>query len=808
MRQKFSKLVSLVFITFLLIAMIPSPINAEEANNEVTEVTIASKESGVKSDYKEFFRIFEKHNTGSLRIRILSDVKKSMFDYTEAFHVRVPTTLSTLEIVGDVEGNLDKRAIFDNNELTGWNNGFLLNGVTTTINNIEVKGPNFGVKAGNTGQNVNFTAKNSILSSVIGTTKQQPFVPQYDKVNNPTINITLIDSTANSLVGKQDMTDNTDFPDIIEDFNISLDNSKVLDYLYVFEGLAPGILSPFKEKANNINVDIKDSTLSKLATYYALQGQTNYRNEMEINNIDYIINNSSITNYFFTIAYDVRLGTNINVNSVTTDVVKSNLHSLKQTGLVSKETTNSSDPLVYDIGKMIHTVSDSTINAVTTGANLINNNLDFAFVPAYFNVENPISFNATNSAIKYLYAGNMNEVKNDAFIEESNDHNISLDSTALSNFYRGSNTDSYGNLDLEIKNAPSSRTDFLIGVEYYGSDTRFGDRMEGSKARLILDSTTPLQTRFFGGFDEIELNQPIIVLGSNMKLPSGEVKPFSVVSSKNTRINISNKDSWELNDEVILVNPQFESSIIEKGLEFIAIWNQENEEEWMIGDSYVSLEYKETTEDSGPLWYLAAKHKVFYDANEATSGTVPVDKTLYNINEAVTILGNTNNLLRDGYTFKGWNTNKDGTGETYLEGDTVSIEKNLTLYAQWKHNPVVVSFVTNNDSTIDPLTIDYGSTITKPIDIINEGYEFEGWFTSNEFTEPFDFDSSIFENTTLYAKWAKITTTVNPEPINPTEPNKPKLPETGVSNNYIGLSYLALGSLLIFLNKIIENKKN
>ena len=386
MRRKIFKFISLFFVTFMVIGYIPSATYAESnkavpSNSEVIEVTLASKESGVASDFKQFFRIFEKHNTGSLRIRMISDAKKSMFDYIEAFHVRVPTTLTSLEIVGDVEGNINKRAIFDNNnEVTGWNNGFLLNGVTTTFDNIEVKGANFGVKAGNTGQHVNFTAKNSILSSIIGTTKQQPqnFVPKYDKVNDPTINISIINSTINNLVGKQDMTDNIDFPDIIEDFNVSLNNSTVNDYLYIFDGLTPGIPSSFIEKVNDINVNIIDSNIKKLATYNASLSSTNFRNTMDINNIEYNINNSTITDYFFTLGYDVRLGTNFKVNSVNTDVVKSNLHSLKQIGLVSKETEDSKDPVVYDIGKMIHNISDSTINAVTTGTNLLNIDLKYA----------------------------------------------------------------------------------------------------------------------------------------------------------------------------------------------------------------------------------------------------------------------------------------------------------------------------------------------------------------------------------------------------------------------------------------------
>lgn len=43
---------------------------------------------------------------------------------------------------------------------------------------------------------------------------------------------------------------------------------------------------------------------------------------------------------------------------------------------------------------------------------------------------------------------------------------------------------------------------------------------------------------------------------------------------------------------------------------------------------------------------------------------------------------------REGYTFNGWNTEKDGSGDRYVIGKTFDLEKNITLYAQWKKNKV------------------------------------------------------------------------------------------------------------------------
>ena len=78
-------------------------------------------------------------------------------------------------------------------------------------------------------------------------------------------------------------------------------------------------------------------------------------------------------------------------------------------------------------------------------------------------------------------------------------------------------------------------------------------------------------------------------------------------------------------------------------------------------------------------------YTVTYDANGATSGTVPTDtNSPYISGSTVTVLGNTGNLVKDGYVFTGWNTNAGGTWTHYDVGATFAISGNTTLYADWK----------------------------------------------------------------------------------------------------------------------------
>lgn len=82
-------------------------------------------------------------------------------------------------------------------------------------------------------------------------------------------------------------------------------------------------------------------------------------------------------------------------------------------------------------------------------------------------------------------------------------------------------------------------------------------------------------------------------------------------------------------------------------------------------------------------------YTVTYDSNGSDGGTVPTDSKQYKHQDSITVLGNTGNLIKAGYTFVGWNTKADGKGVTYKIGQTIQMGKgNLILYALWSKNNV------------------------------------------------------------------------------------------------------------------------
>ncbi len=123
--------------------------------------------------------------------------------------------------------------------------------------------------------------------------------------------------------------------------------------------------------------------------------------------------------------------------------------------------------------------------------------------------------------------------------------------------------------------------------------------------------------------------------------------------------------------------------------------------------------------------------------------------------------------IRDGYTFDGWYTDRACT-DAY--DWSTKVTRNITLYAGWTEAPVTYT-ITFSGADVAPITVEEGSTASRPADPTRDGFVFVGWFTDASFTRAYDWSTPVTSDMTLYAKWTE--TTSPDDPVIPDEPTVP-----------------------------------
>ncbi len=169
----------------------------------------------------------------------------------------------------------------------------------------------------------------------------------------------------------------------------------------------------------------------------------------------------------------------------------------------------------------------------------------------------------------------------------------------------------------------------------------------------------------------------------------------STGSNNNIRVGTGDRKVWGVNDKGYLVTKDTYTT------RYLSIYNDQDFRGYITKDNgaFVPKFYKHIAATATYANYCTSvviTYSVTYDANGATSGSVPTDATAYSPNATVTVLGNTGNLAKTGCAFSGWNTKSDGSGDNYDEDDTFEITANTTLYAKWV--PYEITAVSNNES--------------------------------------------------------------------------------------------------------------
>ena len=137
---------------------------------------------------------------------------------------------------------------------------------------------------------------------------------------------------------------------------------------------------------------------------------------------------------------------------------------------------------------------------------------------------------------------------------------------------------------------------------------------------------------------------------------------------------------------------------------------------------------------------------------------------------------------KEGYTFKGWNTKADGTGEAVTAETVVTDE--MEVYAVFEQNqaPIEeVKVVIDVDGVKSEVKVIKGEAIGSnlPADPTKKGYTFKGWNTKADGTgETVTADTLVSDDLEVYAIFEKTETPKDPEKPDPGKGDDTKKPET------------------------------
>ncbi|MCK9289588.1 MAG: InlB B-repeat-containing protein [Acholeplasmataceae bacterium] len=111
------------------------------------------------------------------------------------------------------------------------------------------------------------------------------------------------------------------------------------------------------------------------------------------------------------------------------------------------------------------------------------------------------------------------------------------------------------------------------------------------------------------------------------------------------------------------------------------------------------------------------------------------------------------NPTKEGYAFVGWYHDSEKEYQWDFLVDKVS--EDLTIYAKWDANSVVVKFEPNNGDESEEVLVKYGNLVAEPeTEPLKKGHDFIGWFSGTEEEVLWDFATDVVkEELTIYAKW-------------------------------------------------------
>ncbi len=196
----------------------------------------------------------------------------------------------------------------------------------------------------------------------------------------------------------------------------------------------------------------------------------------------------------------------------------------------------------------------------------------------------------------------------------------------------------------------------------------------------------------------------------------------------------NNLDTFNVNDQFLNLNEPIRTGYVFQG--------------WYISSDFSTDAVTQVELSNLADIDLYAKwDKSEFTINFDSLGGTPVDNLTA---EYQTVISKPADPSRLGYSFDGWYL--DSNYMTEYEFNLMG-SQNIVLYAKWIINTYTINFDSNGGTSVNSITELYQNSIFEPEDPTKENYDFDGWFTDENFTLRYGFLEMGYENITLYAKW-------------------------------------------------------
>jgi uncharacterized repeat protein (TIGR02543 family) len=182
-------------------------------------------------------------------------------------------------------------------------------------------------------------------------------------------------------------------------------------------------------------------------------------------------------------------------------------------------------------------------------------------------------------------------------------------------------------------------------------------------------------------------NPPSVLVGTWMTMG---VSPVMVINANGTgTMGGDPVDSWKVKGSELKMDYSGVESIVKWSVSGNTLTLSYPSDTSTIGMGNLLIAYSPLTKQEGTVGPGGggggdvAMLRLNYDGNGAI-GEVP-EASFYKYGATVTIVVAPGNLTKAGYSFIGWNTERDGSGTRYYDWGTVTfvITRNITLYAMW-----------------------------------------------------------------------------------------------------------------------------